>query len=64
MQFSKWHALGNSYLVVEQPDAGPLTPERVSVQGIWVPAEVLICPVVMGLMMLSMMRGRKNENSE
>ena len=24
MQFSKWHALGNSYLVVEQPDAGPL----------------------------------------
>ena len=29
MQFSKWHALGNSYLVVEQPDAGPLTPARV-----------------------------------
>ena len=25
MQFSKWHALGNSYLVVEQPDAGSLT---------------------------------------
>ena len=62
MQFSKWHALGNSYLVVEQPDAGPLTPERVPVQGIWVLAEVLICPVVMGLMMLSMMRGRKNED--
>ena len=29
MQFSKWHALGNSYLVVEQPDAGVLSPERV-----------------------------------
>jgi len=29
MQFSKWHALGNSYLVVEQPDAGILTPTRV-----------------------------------
>ncbi|MEI7759223.1 MAG: diaminopimelate epimerase [Thermoleophilia bacterium] len=29
MQFSKWHALGNSYLVVEQPDAGLLTPQRV-----------------------------------
>ena len=29
MQFSKWHALGNSYLVVEQPEAGPLTPNRV-----------------------------------
>ena len=29
MQFSKWHALGNSYLVVEQPDAGHLTPARV-----------------------------------
>ena len=29
MQFSKWHALGNSYLVVEQPDAGQLTPSRV-----------------------------------
>jgi diaminopimelate epimerase len=29
MQFSKWHALGNSYLVVEQPDAGRLTAERV-----------------------------------
>lgn len=29
MQFSKWHALGNSYLVVEQPDAGPLAPARV-----------------------------------
>ena len=29
MQFSKWHALGNSYIVVEQPDAGPLTPARV-----------------------------------
>ena len=28
MRFSKWHALGNSYLVVEQPDAGPLTPAR------------------------------------
>ncbi len=29
MQFSKWHALGNSYLVVEQPDAGRMTAERV-----------------------------------
>ena len=29
MHFSKWHALGNSYLVVEQPDAGPLKPARV-----------------------------------
>ena len=29
MQFSKWHALGNSYLVAEQPQAGPLTPNRV-----------------------------------
>jgi diaminopimelate epimerase len=29
MRFSKWQALGNSYVVVEQPDAGTLTPERV-----------------------------------
>ncbi|MEO5633969.1 diaminopimelate epimerase [Gaiella sp.] len=29
MEFSKWHALGNSYLVVEQPDAGPLSSARV-----------------------------------
>jgi diaminopimelate epimerase len=29
VQFSKWHALGNSYLVVEQPDAGQLTAARV-----------------------------------
>lgn len=29
MRFSKWHALGNAYLLVEQPDAGQLTPERV-----------------------------------
>ena len=28
MRFSKWHALGNSYLVVEQPDAGPIEPAR------------------------------------
>jgi diaminopimelate epimerase len=28
VRFSKWHALGNSYLVVEREDAGPLTPER------------------------------------
>ena len=28
MRFSKWHALGNSYLVVERADArGPLTGE-------------------------------------
>jgi diaminopimelate epimerase len=29
VRFSKWHALGNSYLVVEQPDAGLLEPARV-----------------------------------
>lgn len=29
MRFEKWHALGNAYLLVEQPDAGTLTPERV-----------------------------------
>ena len=29
LKYSKWHALGNSYLVVEQPDAGLLTPARV-----------------------------------
>jgi diaminopimelate epimerase len=29
MRFSKWHALGNSYLVVERADAGELTPDRV-----------------------------------
>jgi len=29
MRFSKWHALGNSYLVVERSDAGELTAERV-----------------------------------
>jgi diaminopimelate epimerase len=29
MQFSKWHALGNAYLVVERADAGELSPERV-----------------------------------
>jgi diaminopimelate epimerase len=29
MRFSKWHALGNSYLVVERLDAGVLTSERV-----------------------------------
>lgn len=28
MEFSKWHALGNSYLVVEQPDAGRMTADR------------------------------------
>jgi len=28
MRFSKWHALGNSYLVVERAEAGALTPER------------------------------------
>jgi diaminopimelate epimerase len=28
MQFWKWHALGNSYLVVEQPDAGPIDAAR------------------------------------
>jgi diaminopimelate epimerase len=29
MRFSKWHALGNSYLVVERDDAGTLSPARV-----------------------------------
>jgi len=29
MQFEKWQALGNAYLLVEQPDAGALEPERV-----------------------------------
>ena len=29
MRFSKWHALGNAYLVVEQPDAGALDAARV-----------------------------------
>jgi diaminopimelate epimerase len=28
MQFWKWHALGNSYIVVEQPDAGPIDASR------------------------------------
>jgi diaminopimelate epimerase len=28
MRFEKWHALGNAYLLVEQPDAGALTPAR------------------------------------
>ncbi len=28
MRFSKWHALGNNYLVVERSDGGDLTPER------------------------------------
>jgi diaminopimelate epimerase len=28
VRFSKWHALGNSYLVVERADGGELTPER------------------------------------
>jgi diaminopimelate epimerase len=30
MRFEKWHALGNTYVLVEQPDAGSLTPDRVS----------------------------------
>ncbi len=29
MRFSKWHAFGNSYLVVERADGGELTAERV-----------------------------------
>jgi diaminopimelate epimerase len=29
MRFEKWHALGNAYLLVEQPDAGDLTAGRV-----------------------------------
>ena len=29
MRFEKWHALGNAYLLVEQPAAGTLAPPRV-----------------------------------
>ena len=29
MRFEKWHALGNAYLLVERPDSGDLSPERV-----------------------------------
>jgi diaminopimelate epimerase len=29
VQFEKWDALGNTYLVVERPDCGVLTPDRV-----------------------------------
>jgi diaminopimelate epimerase len=29
MRFEKWHALGNAYLLVEQPDAGAIDPARV-----------------------------------
>ena len=29
MRFEKWHALGNGYLLVEQPDAGAVTAARV-----------------------------------
>ena len=29
MRFEKWHALGNAYVLVAQPDAGMLTPDRV-----------------------------------
>ncbi len=29
MRFEKWHALGNAYLLVEQPDAGELSAERI-----------------------------------
>jgi diaminopimelate epimerase len=29
MRFEKWHALGNAYVLVVQPDAGPLTPDLV-----------------------------------
>lgn len=29
MRYEKWHALGNTYLVVEQPDAGRLDPARI-----------------------------------
>ena len=28
MRFEKWHALGNAYLLVEQPDAGPFDARR------------------------------------
>jgi diaminopimelate epimerase len=29
MRFEKWHALGNAYVLVVQPEAGSLTPDRV-----------------------------------
>jgi diaminopimelate epimerase len=29
MQYEKWHAIGNTYLVVEQPEAGTIDAERV-----------------------------------
>ena len=29
MRFEKWHALGNAYVLVTQPDTGPLTADRV-----------------------------------
>jgi diaminopimelate epimerase len=29
MRFEKWHALGNAYLLVERPDCGEVTAERV-----------------------------------
>jgi diaminopimelate epimerase len=29
VRFEKWHALGNAYVLLVQPDAGVLTPERV-----------------------------------
>jgi diaminopimelate epimerase len=29
MRFEKWHALGNAYVLVVQPEAGALTPKRV-----------------------------------
>jgi diaminopimelate epimerase len=29
MRFEKWHALGNAYVLLVQPDAGTLTPDRV-----------------------------------
>jgi diaminopimelate epimerase len=30
MHFSKWHALGNSYLIVERSESGPLLPEQIA----------------------------------
>lgn len=33
-------------------------------EGIWVLAAILVCPIVMGTMMLFMMRGKKSGSAE
>jgi diaminopimelate epimerase len=39
MRFSKWHALGNSYLLVERSESGPMTADRAR----------LLCDVSLGI---------------